>query len=406
MPEAIDSCAIAIIGGGPAGCAAAIMLARAGRAVVLLEKEAGPHEKVCGGFLSWEAAHYLTALGIDLPALGAERIGHVRLIDGKKTIESPLPFAAWSLSRTRLDEALLQNAVQAGVDVRRNMTATALSSSGECWDVTLKNHGVLRTRTLMLASGKHDIRGWSRTNKSLFRPAQDMIGFKMHFRLAPAQIDRVRGHTEVFLFDGGYAGLELVERGTANLCFAVRKTLYASCGGTWPDVLAWLATVALPLRDMLDGAEPLWPRPLTIYGVPYGYLYKQDIAPRGLYRLGDQMAVIPSFAGDGISIALHSGVLAAQALLDGTGCGAYHARARRDFRGPVGAASLLARLMSFQPGRSMAFQAASLSPKLIAATIRKIRLRPAMLEKNLSENMLELVKLRRTLSEHSTSESA
>ena len=46
---------IVCIGGGPAGSALATRLARSGREVVLVERETGPHDKVCGEFLSWEA---------------------------------------------------------------------------------------------------------------------------------------------------------------------------------------------------------------------------------------------------------------------------------------------------------------------------------------------------------------
>ncbi|HZF94101.1 MAG TPA: FAD-dependent monooxygenase, partial [Allosphingosinicella sp.] len=44
-----------IVGGGPAGAAAAIALARAGAAPELIERSAGPRDVVCGGFLGWDA---------------------------------------------------------------------------------------------------------------------------------------------------------------------------------------------------------------------------------------------------------------------------------------------------------------------------------------------------------------
>ena len=92
-PEAL------ILGGGLAGAALAICLARADRPVSLIEQHAGPHHKVCGDFLSREALHYLGALGIDLPALGAVPITHVRLVGRGQIAEAQLPFPALSLSR-------------------------------------------------------------------------------------------------------------------------------------------------------------------------------------------------------------------------------------------------------------------------------------------------------------------
>ena len=62
-----------IIGGGPAGAAAAIVLATAGRNVTLLERNVGPADKVCGDFLSTEAVTMVETLGVDLSAARAKR---------------------------------------------------------------------------------------------------------------------------------------------------------------------------------------------------------------------------------------------------------------------------------------------------------------------------------------------
>ena len=62
---------VLILGGGVAGCAASIALARKGRCVTLIEREPTPRHKVCGEFLSGEALEDLHALGIDVASLGA-----------------------------------------------------------------------------------------------------------------------------------------------------------------------------------------------------------------------------------------------------------------------------------------------------------------------------------------------
>jgi len=118
-----------VIGGGPAGAALATRLARAGRKVVLVEREAGPTDKVCGEFLSREAGLYLASLGLDLPALGAVPIDAVRLCAGGHVAAVPLPFAATSLSRRVLDEALLRRAASAGAMIRRGVKVSDLSPS-------------------------------------------------------------------------------------------------------------------------------------------------------------------------------------------------------------------------------------------------------------------------------------
>src|SRR3546814_3649874 len=83
------------------------------------------------------------------------------------------------------------------------------------------------------------------------------------------------------------------------------------------------------LRERLEGAEPLLTRPLAVARIPYGFLHTPGSADGGVYRLGDQAAVIPSFSGDGMAIALHSGIAAADSFLAGSAAADYHMRLRR-----------------------------------------------------------------------------
>ena len=66
-----------VVGGGPAGAACAIELARNGRPVTVLEKTRAAHHKVCGEFLSIEAQALLAYLGLDIRALGATDVQFV-----------------------------------------------------------------------------------------------------------------------------------------------------------------------------------------------------------------------------------------------------------------------------------------------------------------------------------------
>src|SRR5271168_3474216 len=118
---------VLVIGGGVAGCAAAIALARKGRRVRLIEREATPGHKVCGEFLSGEALEDLDLLGIDVASLGAVPIDYVRLAAARRAAEAPLPFPAASLTRKTLDTALIADAIAAGVRVERGRSVQSLS---------------------------------------------------------------------------------------------------------------------------------------------------------------------------------------------------------------------------------------------------------------------------------------
>ena len=171
----------AIVGGGPAGAAAAFRLAHAGRRTVLFEREADPRHKVCGEFISVEAAAHLTSLGLSPERLGAVPIHHVRLIQGERTATATLPFPAFSLSRDVMDEALLNAAAAQGAEIRRGSAIRGLTEDAD--GVTLQADGPIRARTAFLATGKHELRGHRRPPGAI----NDLIGFKRHLTLAPAQ---------------------------------------------------------------------------------------------------------------------------------------------------------------------------------------------------------------------------
>jgi flavin-dependent dehydrogenase len=324
---------VAVIGGGLAGASFAALTAAAGRDVLLIEREIGPHDKVCGEFLSREAQLYLTALGIDLPALGAVPISTLGFALGRRIVSVPLPFTGLSLSRRVLDAAVLNRAEIAGARVLRGYRATGIS---DCV-VRLEDGAAVDARTVVLATGKHDLRGYGRPPGR----QNDLIGFKMLFRLTPAEMAGLVGRIELTLFPGGYAGLQPVEDGRANLSLLIRRDRFAELGRSWSGLLERLVTEAPTLADRLVGSVPEWDKPLTIAGLPYGLVVG---ASDGLWRLGDQAAVIPSFSGDGMSIALHSAFRAATAYLNGETAAVFQRRLAADLSTQVGRATLLSRL--------------------------------------------------------------
>ena len=364
IPDALPE--VLVIGGGPAGSSAALLLARAGRRVTLVEREAGPHDKVCGEFISHEAAAYLTALGLDLRGLGAVAIRDVRLAGQGGVSHAALPFRALSLSRRRLDEALLGLAQAAGVTLARGRRVKALDCCGEAWRAALDGGETLEARAAFLATGKHDLKG----RKRQAGLQNDLVAFKMHYRLTPAQAAGLAGAVELGLFPGGYAGLEPIEDGLANLCLLARQSALGD-GPAWPAVLAALRSGCPLLDRRLEGAQPLWPKPLAIAAIPYGHVQQ---ASAGVWRLGDQAAVIPSFAGDGVAIALHSAHAAAQAYLAGVGPDAFQARLARDLRLQVTGATLLSHGLVRPWAQGLIAAATRAQPWLLTATARRTRI--------------------------------
>lgn len=357
---------ILVIGGGVAGGGAAIALARAGRQVVLLERESGPHDKVCGEFLSGEAVLYLKSLGIDPVGLGARTIDRLRLAAGGRETSIDLPFPALSLSRRTLDTALLGRAAALGADIRMGAGVQSLVGDESGWQARLRDGATLAASHVFLATGKHDLRGWPRPPGA----QSDLIGLKQHWRLDPHEAEELAGYVELTLFSGGYAGLEPVEDGRANLCLLVKRDRFAALGNQWEALVDSMRRECPLLGRRLNGADSCSDRPLAVYAIPYGHVATGGDA---LWRIGDQAAVIPSFSGDGMSIALHSAGLAVDCFLAGRTAAEYQRRIAADVGWPVRLATAISLLSVSPVGRFLIAQGARRLPVAMAAVAASTR---------------------------------
>lgn len=313
---------VLILGGGVAGCAAAIALAQKGRSVTLIEREPTPRHKVCGEFLSGEALEDLHALGIDVVSLGAVPIDYVRLAAARRAAEAPLPFPAKSLTRKALDTALISKAIATGVRVELGRSVQSLNRTpANTWQATLDDGTTREAPTAFLATGKHDLRGHARP-----KDPHQWVAFKMYYRLSAAQTDDLGDASELTLYAGGYGGIQPVEDRITNFCCVVQRRHFERAGLRWEGLIANMQKDCPHLAMRLAGADPLLDKPIAITHIPYGYLRRTT--EEGLYCIGDQAAVIPSFTGDGISIALHTARSAAAACLAGEASSVFQPKLR------------------------------------------------------------------------------
>lgn len=366
-----------VIGGGVAGSVAAIHLSRQGAKVVLLEKERGPVAKVCGEFIGIEGVRLLSECGIDFDQLNASTIQTLRLHGPERSCEIRLPFEARGVSRTVLDQKLLELAAESGVEVRSGVVATKCHEGPPF--VVETSAGTVIADRLVVATGKHEL------DSVQLRQGRDEnhVALRINLSLKPSLVRSLSGSMELFVFKGGYGTLALVgERDglEANLCISVERELLDKIGADWDSVASYVARNNWDASAYFDGAEPKSKQFASISWIPYGFM-RSGRGARGVFCVGDQMAVMPSIIGDGISIAAMTGREAASAIFDAgfrelrspDEALRYEKNIRRRLKGRLEAASGVHRLLRNPQASDLATYAVKSAPWLAELVLLRMK---------------------------------
>lgn len=305
-------CDLLVVGAGPAGAAAAITAATAGRQVVLADRAAFPRDKTCGDGLTAEALRRLEALGVSLGDLDRSApVTDVVLVSPRgRRIDLPLPTDASHarvMRRVDLDAALVARARVAGAEVREGVELTGLTAGDRAVEATFGDGTAVTAPFVVAADGRFS------TTRALLQPGTrptegEWSAFRQYFT----------GFTDPrlwVLFEQdllpGYAWVFPLPDGRANVGFGMLRGR-----GVTGKVIArtWRGLLERPSVRAVLGPDAEPESPHRAWPIPSHFDPDRLTSGRVLFA-GDAAGVVDPMTGEGIAQALETGMLAAEAVL-------------------------------------------------------------------------------------------
>ncbi|RYZ52363.1 MAG: NAD(P)/FAD-dependent oxidoreductase, partial [Chitinophagaceae bacterium] len=296
---------VAIVGGGLAGLASAILLRQQGHSVVLFEKESYPFHRVCGEYISKESWPFLLSLGLPLGAWDLPQIDTLHLTaPNGKLFTTALPLGGFGISRFKLDAALAALAKAIGVHV---LEATRVDGIDRGDGVTVHyNKQTAKAKLCLAAYGKRsnlDVK-WKRPflqeqNSRL----NNYVGVKYHVK-ADWPTNVIGLHN----FENGYCGISKIEDDRYCFCYMTRAANLQKSNNSIPAMQQTILYKNPHLQKLFTHSEVVNDFPVTISQISFA---PKASVESGVLMLGDAAGMITPLCGNGMSIALHTAKIAA-----------------------------------------------------------------------------------------------
>jgi len=319
-----------VAGGGPAGSACALLLARAGLSVTLVERATFPRRKVCGEYLNSGAVAALDRLGVlDEVRRNAFALHGVRLVPPRApAVELPFTRGALACQRETLDAILLRAAVFAGVTVVHGRVEDLLHDRGRIDGLWVRNDDgtayEVRARWTVGADGCGSIvaRRAGLTRRNWFLPRFAVGG---HY----AGFGELGGFVEMYVGSGAYFALNPLGHDLTNVMVVVPKTALAKWSGFVDEGVAGKAAELGRGHRSFANAQRIGARAAA---GPLAHSVRAPIAS-GLILIGDAAGFLNPFTGQGVFLALTSAEAAARTIVASAAARSREASAFADYAG-------------------------------------------------------------------------
>jgi menaquinone-9 beta-reductase len=299
---------IIIIGGGFAGLIAAHQLSKNGKEVLLIEKKSYPFHRVCGEYISNEVKDFLTKEGLFPDEIGPSNITKFLLTSIKgNEAKIDLDMGGFGVSRYAFDFFLYQKAIAAGA---RFLLQTQVD---EVDFEPKENKFVLKVNKGDSFSADHVIGAFGKRSKvdksmdrSFMHQRSPFIGVKYHIKT-----DYDPNTVALHNFEGGYCGINQVENEVFNLCYLGSKEQLRHYGNI-PEMEKEVLHKNPHLRHIFQNSVFIFDKPEVINEINFS---PKKPVENHILMAGDAAGLITPLCGNGMAIAIHTGKLAAEAIL-------------------------------------------------------------------------------------------
>jgi menaquinone-9 beta-reductase len=303
-----DEYDVAIIGGGLAGLSASIQLAKAGRTVVLFEKERYPFHRVCGEYVSLESWDFLTKIGLPLEQMDLPIIDTLLLTaPNGKAFRTRLPLGGFGISRFELDSRLVSIAKDNGVVVMEETKIDQVTFEGMFrFQVKTKT---IQSKVCCAAYGKRsnlDIKWGREFLKAANKRLDNYVGIKYHIKT-----DWEENVIGLHNFENGYCGISRIENGEYCLCYMTKAENLKKCSNDIKQLEETILWRNEHLKRIFQNSQKCESFPVTISQINFN---KKTQVENHVLMLGDSAGMITPLCGNGMSIALHTGKIASEVI--------------------------------------------------------------------------------------------